>query len=148
MSSFKRFTEALAKLPKEETTKNKKSEKSKGLIILSVTAEILEKVNENTTVFALQRQIEQLQKENKVLESKAEQYFNEKEIALKRLYEIEDLQESTQSNSKVIYVCDERACKHCSKCGFISDIRHAKNFSLSGNIFKEKNTAFYRGDKK
>ncbi len=97
-----------------------------------------EKVNENTTVFALQRQIECLQKENRELESKAERYFNEKEIALKRLYEIEDLLESTQSNSKVIYVCDGRACKHCFKCGFTSDIRHAKNFSLSGNIFEEK----------
>lgn len=41
MASFKQFNKALAKLPKKETTKNKESEKSKGLIILSVIAELL-----------------------------------------------------------------------------------------------------------
>jgi DNA-directed RNA polymerase subunit RPC12/RpoP len=44
---------------------------------------------------------------------------------------------------RIFYLCDHRACNSChgddeKGCQHTSDIRHAKNFELSGNIFWEK----------
>lgn len=42
---------------------------------------------------------------------------------------------------RIMYVCDRRKCEHCisdgDSCGRTSDIRHAKNFELCGEIFCE-----------
>lgn len=44
--------------------------------------------------------------------------------------------------NKVLFVCDRRACNECSSdmdngCRHTSNIKHAKNFKLNGNIFVE-----------
>lgn len=43
----------------------------------------------------------------------------------------------------VLYLCDRRACKSCNSiaggdCKHTTDIRHAKNFELIGDLFWEK----------
>ncbi len=42
---------------------------------------------------------------------------------------------------KVRFVCDRRACERCTPlkpgCRHTSDVRHAKNFELMGDTFKE-----------
>lgn len=42
---------------------------------------------------------------------------------------------------KIMFVCDRRVCSKCmplkSGCRHTSDIRHAKNFELRGDAFKE-----------
>lgn len=43
------------------------------------------------------------------------------------------------SKEAILYVCDRRACKRCDRwCGHTSDIRHAKNFKMQGEIFVER----------
>lgn len=42
---------------------------------------------------------------------------------------------------RVMYECDRRKCDQCNAdkdyCGYMSDIRHAKNFELQHNAFVE-----------
>lgn len=40
--------------------------------------------------------------------------------------------ESKRGKSRVLYLCDRRACDHCSpECEHTPDIRHAANFTVS-----------------
>lgn len=40
---------------------------------------------------------------------------------------------------RVIYLCDRRACAKCSpECKHTNDIRHAKNFEMTGDLFIEQ----------
>lgn len=38
----------------------------------------------------------------------------------------------------IFYLCDRRACEHCSpECEHTIDVRHAKNFQMCGNDIRE-----------
>jgi len=49
-------------------------------------------------------------------------------------------QKNTSTSGKgILYICDRRACEHCNPdCHHTSDIKHAKNFELSFDIFVEQ----------
>lgn len=40
---------------------------------------------------------------------------------------------------KILFICDKRRCAHCNPgCTLTSDIKHAKNFELLGDIYMER----------
>lgn len=50
-----------------------------------------------------------------------------------------------EKHYKILFKCDKSKCDHCSNkenedygCNHTSDVRHAKNFELYGDIFVEK----------
>lgn len=43
------------------------------------------------------------------------------------------------NQAKILFVCDKRKCDFCKKgCDHTADIKHAKNFELSGGIYIER----------
>lgn len=68
--------------------------------------------------------------------------LNEEVESLRR--KIRDLEERPMrapERQNVLYLCDRRACERCMPlkpgCRHTSDVRHAKNFELRGDVFKE-----------
>lgn len=50
-----------------------------------------------------------------------------------------------EKHYKILFKCDKRKCDHCNNeenedygCNHTSDVRHAKNFELYGDVFVEK----------
>ena len=43
------------------------------------------------------------------------------------------------NQAKILFVCDNRKCDFCRKdCNYTTDVKHAKNFELSGGIYIER----------
>lgn len=51
---------------------------------------------------------------------------------------------TNRKNKKVFFKCDRRKCDKCTDfinvdcCQYTTDIRHAENFELQGDVFVEK----------
>lgn len=63
------------------------------------------------------------------------------ELLRKKLRDLEEKPMSAPERQKVLYLCDRRACERCMPlkpgCRHTFDVRHAKNFELRGDVFKE-----------
>lgn len=47
-----------------------------------------------------------------------------------------------KAKTEVFYLCDRRKCENCSSdCTHTSDIRHAVNFRMNGEVFEEYESA-------
>lgn len=59
----------------------------------------------------------------------------------KKLRDLEERPMPAPDRQKVLYLCDRRACERCMPlkpgCRHTFDVRHAKNFELRGDTFKE-----------
>ena len=59
----------------------------------------------------------------------------------KKIRDLEERPMLASEQKKVLYLCDRRRCERCMPlkpgCRHTYDVRHAKNFELRGDVFKE-----------
>ena len=49
------------------------------------------------------------------------------------------------NQAKILFVCDKRKCGSCRKdCDYTADIKHAKNFELSGGVYIERKKKVFK----